>query len=245
MTADAGQTKVYGAIDPPLTYTITGLVSGDSEAELDTAVSISRSVGESVGNYTITPSAAADANYTISYVTNPFVITQATLTITGLTGDDKVYDGSTVATASGTPSLSGVEAGDEVSLVGPPTFTFASPNVGTDITITSTGYTLSGVDAGNYSLTQPTLSADITSTLGLDDFSETTPSLKLFPNPAIEYIQISGLSKKVNYTIYNILGKKVLTGNVVNDEGIYIQNLANGLYLLKFNNGNTIKFIKK
>jgi hypothetical protein len=245
VTADAEQTKVYGAIDPPLTYTITGLVSGDSEADLDTAVSISRSVGESVGNYTITPSAAADANYTISYVTNPFVITQATLTITGLTGDDKVYDGSTLATASGTPSLLGVEAGDDVSLVGPPTFTFVSPNLGTDITITSTGYTLSGVDAGNYSLTQPTLSADITSTLGFDDFLETTTSLKLFPNPAIEYIQISGLFKEVNYTIYNILGKKVLTGNVVNDEGIYIQNLANGLYLLKFNNGNTIKFIKK
>ena len=167
------------------------------------------------------------------------------LTITGLTGDDKVYDGSTVATVSGTPSLSGVEAGDDVSLVDPPTFTFASPNVGTDIIITSTGYTLSGVDAGDYTLIQPSLSADITSILGLDDFLETTTSLKLFPNPAIEYIQISGLSKKVNYTIYNILGKKVLTGNVVNDEGIYIQILANGLYLLKFNNGNTIKFTKK
>lgn len=41
---------------------------------------------------------------------------QIALTITGLTGDDKSFDGTTAATASGTPSLSGVVPGDDVSL---------------------------------------------------------------------------------------------------------------------------------
>ncbi|MDO8965268.1 S-layer family protein, partial [Algoriphagus sp.] len=42
VTADAGQGKVYGATEPTLTYTITGFVNGDDEADLDTPVSIAR-----------------------------------------------------------------------------------------------------------------------------------------------------------------------------------------------------------
>ncbi|WP_045372108.1 YDG domain-containing protein, partial [Jejuia pallidilutea] len=82
--------------------------------------------------------------------------------ITGLTGDDKVYDDTAAASATGTAVLSGVETGDDVSLGGAPTFTFASANVGTGITVNTSGYTISGTDSGNYTLTQPTLSADIT-----------------------------------------------------------------------------------
>ena len=55
-----------------LTYSITGFVNGDREADLDTGVSISRAVGEDVDTYTITPSAAADSNYTVSFVTADF-----------------------------------------------------------------------------------------------------------------------------------------------------------------------------
>ena len=53
------------------------LVNGDTEADLDTAVSISRAAGEAVGTYTITPSGAADSNYAISFVTADFSITAA------------------------------------------------------------------------------------------------------------------------------------------------------------------------
>ena len=87
---------------------------------------------------------------------------QGELTIAGLTGDDKEYDGTTDATASGTATLSGIVGAHDVSLSGTPTFTFASASAGTGIAITTTGYTLSGTDASKYTLTQPTLSADIT-----------------------------------------------------------------------------------
>ena len=76
------RTKVYGATDPVLTYSITGFINGDTEADLDTAVSISRAAGEAVGTYTITPSGAADSNYAISFVTADFSVTQAVLTVT-------------------------------------------------------------------------------------------------------------------------------------------------------------------
>ena len=84
------------------------------------------------------------------------------LTITGLSGGDKVYDDTTAATATGTATLSGIIGADDVILGGSPVFTFASANVGTGITINTSGYTISGTDSGNYTLTQPTLSGDIT-----------------------------------------------------------------------------------
>ena len=87
---------------------------------------------------------------------------QTDLTIVGLLGDDKIYDATAIATASGTATLAGVQQGDDVVLSGLPVFTFAASDAGTDITITTSGYTLSGADAGNYVLTQPSLQADIT-----------------------------------------------------------------------------------
>ena len=77
------QTKVYGATDPTLTYSITGFQGTDTEADLDTGVSISRAAGEDVGTYTITPSAAADSNYTVSFVTADFTITAADVNCNG------------------------------------------------------------------------------------------------------------------------------------------------------------------
>ena len=89
-------------------------------------------------------------------------VTQKDLTISGLTANAKVYDGSTSATASGTPALVGVVGSDVVTLGGTGTYTFASANVGIGISVSTSGFTLSGTNSGNYSLTQPTLSGEIT-----------------------------------------------------------------------------------
>ena len=70
-------------------------------------------------------------------------------------------------------------------------------------------------------------------------------SIKLFPNPSSEFIKVSGLTNKENYRIYNILGVEIKKGFMSNNEQIDIINFPNGLYFLKFVNGNTIKFIKE
>ena len=88
------------------------------------------------------------------------------LTITGVTADDKVFDGNTTATLSGTALLDGVIAADiaNVILGGSPVANFASSAIANDIAVTVTGYSISGSAIGNYSLTQPTgLTANITS----------------------------------------------------------------------------------
>jgi hypothetical protein len=100
-----------------------------------------------LGNYTLIEPTGLNAN-----------ITPASLTVAGTSVANKVYDGTRVATLTG-GSLSGVIAGDSVSLN--QSGTFNSKNAANGIAITATD-TLSGA-LGNYTLVEPTgLNADIT-----------------------------------------------------------------------------------
>ncbi len=91
-------------------------------------------------------------------------VTAKELTITGLTGVNKTYDRTTDGSFTGTPVLNGVVAGDEADVElddDTVTATFSQTAPGTDLTLTLAGFALTGLKAGNYSLTQPVLSADI------------------------------------------------------------------------------------
>ena len=104
--------------------------------------------------------ASSDANVTTSSSGN--TVSQKALTVTDLSAENKIYDGLTTATATGTAALVGVVSPDAVSLTGTPTFTFVNATVGTSKTVNTTNYSLTGAQAANYTLTQPTLSANIT-----------------------------------------------------------------------------------
>ena len=105
------------------------------------------------------------ANYTLTQPATAANITTAGLTVSGITAGNKVYDGTTAATLNtGSATLVGVFGGDVVSLVSTgATGTFANKNIGTAKVVTTSGFTLSGDDAGNYTLTQPAITANITS----------------------------------------------------------------------------------
>ena len=150
----------------PITYgqtladsTLTGGSASTAGTFAFTTPATAPNAGTASQGVTFTPTDAA--NYNTAAGTVNVSVAPRNLTITGLTGDNKPVDGTTNATASGTAALQGVQAGDSVSLAGTPIFTFASAGVGTGITITTTGYTLAGDNAGNYTLTQPLLSANI------------------------------------------------------------------------------------
>lgn len=103
-------------------------------------------------------------NYT-GTASQTFQITQKALTVSNVAASDKIYDGTTTATI--TASLQGVVNGDSVQLT-PPAADFDTKDAGTGkaVTIAAGGcFTISGADAENYTLTQPTVSgltADIT-----------------------------------------------------------------------------------
>ena len=83
------------------------------------------------------------------------------MTVDGLTANDKVYDGGTDATLTGTAALDGVVGSDDVSIAGTAAATFASADVADDISVSVSGLQLDGTKASNYEVTLPTLSADI------------------------------------------------------------------------------------
>ena len=101
------------------------------------------------------------SNYTLVGGTDTLSITPATLTVDGTVAANKVYDGTTIASLSGS-TLAGVFSGDNVALGNDADGTFATKNAGDGIDV-STNMTISGTDAGNYIILQPTdITADIT-----------------------------------------------------------------------------------
>jgi outer membrane protein OmpA-like peptidoglycan-associated protein len=113
---------------------------------------------------TATHGGIAVYGYTVASVTNDPIGTIDPKTVTaGLTGTvTKVYDGTTAATlAAGNYTLTGIIAGDAVSLNDPTSGTYASPAAGTGIAVTVNGVALTGAEAGNYRLAATTLTAGI------------------------------------------------------------------------------------
>ena len=115
-------------------------------------------VPKNAGTYSLTV-AVEDARYAGS-VTVDFTIAPKALTITGVGAADKIYDGTTAATATGSAVLSGVVGEDDVTVV-PGTAAFTDENAGPQ-TVTFTSYGIEGADAGNYTVSQP---ANVTATI--------------------------------------------------------------------------------
>lgn len=88
-------------------------------------------------------------------------VTARSLTLSGLSAHDKVYDGTTAAHLVGTPLVSGVLGGDDVAVRGLAVGAFSSKQAGTAREVTIGGLTLAGAQAGNYSLVLPRLVATI------------------------------------------------------------------------------------
>lgn len=107
-----GKTKVYGDLDPQLTYTVAGLKNGDSQADVLNNGSLSRASGENVGDYAIGQgSIAANGNYVISFVGDNLAITPATLTVEAQ-DKSKVYGDADPAL---THIVSGLKNGDSAA----------------------------------------------------------------------------------------------------------------------------------
>jgi filamentous hemagglutinin family protein len=172
-------TKIYdtntNAALTPANYDLVGVVSGE-------AITITEALGiydsKNAGDRTVTATLdAADyspdgatllSNYTLpTSATGAGHIDQAPATVIGAIANSKVYDGTTTATLDNTATTLGGRLGvDNVLLVNAPNGLFADPNVGTGKPVTTTGYALTGADAGNYILQQPNyLTANISAAL--------------------------------------------------------------------------------
>jgi hypothetical protein len=113
-------------------------------------------IGADAGNYYLGSSSLSGPNG---------VITPKPITVDGITANNKVYDGTIAATLTTAGSvLNGIVAGDTVAFDGTNySALFGDKNAGTAKSVSVSGLSLTGTDAGNYSLTQPAgLTANIT-----------------------------------------------------------------------------------
>ena len=138
--------------------TVTGLVQTFSTKNVGTGNTLS------VSAYTVNDGNGG-LNYAVSLGTNTTgVISKKQLTVTGITANNKPFDGNTVASLNlGAASLVGLIApGDAPLNTSGAAGTFISAAVGGPKLVTISGLTISGQEASNYYLTQPTTTASIT-----------------------------------------------------------------------------------
>ncbi|NDP59739.1 MAG: filamentous hemagglutinin N-terminal domain-containing protein, partial [Oxalobacteraceae bacterium] len=152
--------------------TLAGAMAGETVLSNGSMVFLDKNAGTGTktvraSGVTIKDAGGTDvsANYTIAYTDNSTsTIAKAELTVSGLTAVGKVYDATTNATLAGNASISKLGT-DDVALGGSAVGTFASKNAGSR-SVTVSGNTLAGLDAGNYNLLQQ---AGLTATISKAD----------------------------------------------------------------------------
>ena len=168
LTASAtGVDKQYDGDATATVILSTNKLGGDTvNPTYASAAFVNKNVGNgkivNVTGIFISGADAANYNLTSTAATTTANISPKALTITGLTANNKVYNGASGATLSGIAALSGVIDTEDVSLAGSPTAVFGDEIVGDGKTVTVSGYTLAGAEAGNYTLTSLSLTANIT-----------------------------------------------------------------------------------
>lgn len=76
-------------------------------------------------------------------------------------------------------------------------------------------------------------------------YDETLNKVLLYPNPSTGYIKLKGLSKTMDYTIYNMFGTEMQYGTIKDEELILLENISGGIYMIKLDNKYFIKFKKE
>ena len=228
----ADKSKVYGALNPALSYTYTGLVNGDTSATFTGALATTATTGSGVGTYTITQGTlAATGNYTIgTFSAATLTVTPAALTITAH-GQDKIYDG----TAAATVTLSDNRVAGDTLTLGYTSAAFNDKNVDTYTykAVSVTGISLGGTDAGNYTFnaTASTTAIITPAALAITAHGQgkvydgtTAATLTLSDN------RVAGDALTLNYTSAAFNDKNVGTYKAVSVTGITLTGTDAGNY---------------
>ncbi len=228
-TSAAVLTRTLNGVISPDAVTLTGGTATFSDKDVANGKTVTLTgatlSGADAGNYILGSVATATADITALEITGNF------------TADNKIYDGNNSATVL-TRTLNGVISPDAVTLTGG-TATFSDKDVANGKTVTLTGATLGGADAGNYSLgSVATATADITpASLTITANNATKHEGQVNPSFAVTY---SGFVNSENEAV---LGGTLAfsTVAVVNScAGVYDiipSGLTSGNYAITFKKG--------
>ncbi|MEI8086065.1 MAG: YDG domain-containing protein [Paludibacter sp.] len=199
--------------------TLSGVISPDAVtlvagSNTFNSVNVATGIGVTT-NFSLT--GTDNGNYSISQPTLTGNITVASLTITGLTGTAKVYDGSTSASFTGTAAYVGLQNNETHSVIGTPSASFATAAVNPNKTITITGY---NAPTSNYSISaNPTCTANITAkTLTMSGLS--VPASKTYDGTTTTVVtDAKTLQSAEAVGAGNTIDGKPYTGDIVSITG--------------------------
>jgi len=254
VTVTAGaKTKVYGESDPGLTYTVSPALIG---ADAFTG-GLSRAAGENVGTYAINRGDLANANYEITtFNGNSFEITLKSVTITGLTANNKEYDGNAVAVINNTNAAidGNIDVANLTIVSNAATATFDDKNVGTNINVTFSGFTLGGTAAGNYTLSDQPASVQANITAKPVTITGVTVNNRAYDGGTVAVIntntgtvedKIDGDNLTINYGTAAFADKIVGDGKTVTFTGFSLSGTDADNYALSGTSPTTANITKK
>jgi filamentous hemagglutinin family protein len=186
VTANA-QSRLYGAANPTLSYTSSGLLNGDTLSGLLTT---SATTTSNVGAYAITQgSLAASANYALTYIGANLTVTAAALTVTA-NAQSRLYGAANPAFSY---TSSGLVNGDTLSGL-----------LATSATTTS--------NVGTYAITQGSLAASANYALSYVGANLTVTSAPLTVTANAQSRLYGGTNPALSYTSSGLLNGDALSG---------------------------------
>ena len=225
-----------GVLDEDLQYNaLTVAVSGafnDPNAGVNKTVNIFYTLGgASAGNYMLAESGQPTSTQA--------TIRAKTVSVSGITAEDKSYDGTTAAPLNYTgATFDGICEGDALTVTA--TGTFDNPNVGEGKAVTISNLTLGGAQAGNYALAENGQQTTATATINKAPLTVTAnPRTITYGNaPANDGVTCSGF---VNNETEGVLGVTLdydysyaQYGNVGSTYTITPKGLTSGNYEISF-----------
>ena len=157
--------KVYDSSrNATVSLTSNDLITNDSLSINYSAFFDNKNTGNgklvTVGNIGISGTDAGNYLLQNTFTTTLSNITPKSIGLSGVTAQNKIYDATTSATLTGNATVTPL-SGDSLTLSGIGLSAFSDASVGVSKSVTVSGFSLIGADAGNYLLT-PNLTANIT-----------------------------------------------------------------------------------
>ncbi|NCI79811.1 YDG domain-containing protein [Acinetobacter kanungonis] len=240
---------IYGADQVLIAQTGTAKFADKNAAEGKTVAISGLSLGGTdAGNYTLQNTTASTTASISKAVINA---------ITGITANNKTYDGTTAATLNtGSVGFTGMVSGDELT-VSTATGSFSDKNAAEGKTVAISGLSLGGTDAGNYTLQNTTASttADISKAV-INTITGITANNKTYDgtsNAVLDYSQasIDGIIYGADQVLIAQTGtakfadKNAAEGKTVAISGLSLGGTDAGNYTLQNTTASTTASISK
>jgi len=209
-----------------------------------TAAFTTNKISAATASHTITAVYGGDTNFLTSTSSNVTeTVSKLALTVSGIVASNKVYDATTTAGLNlASAKIATVLAGDNVTLITTAaTGAFASKIVGTNKPVTVSGLALGGTSSNNYSLSLPTLAANIssrsltiTATGAAKIYDGTTAAAVTLANN-----RVAGDTLTISFTAATFASKNPGTNILITVTGLSITGPDAGNYTLTSTNATT------